>query len=184
MSQTTSIASSDNANTQPTQVAVANDISAKPKKKVNYLNNKDMLAEVIASKQRGEMSNELAKMLMTLSHRYAMKGCYINYSFNEDMRAYAQMMLVRTWKSFDPNKSSNPFAFFTQCIKNSFIQFLQTEKKYRTMKDEVLIDLGFNPSHTYTTEYELNERGDMSSDVQHFSAEEYSHSEEHAADDQ
>lgn len=145
---------------------------AKPKKK-NYLNNKDMLAEVIASKQTGEMSKELVNMLKMLCYRYSQKGCYINYSYNEDMQAYAMMMLVRTWKRFDPAKSSNPFAFFTECIKNSFILFLRNEKRYRTMKDEMLVDLGFTPSHTYTTEYELSERGDMSGDVSILDVDQY-----------
>lgn len=146
--------------------------TTKPKKK-NYLNNKDMLAEVIASKQAGEMSKELVNMLMMLCHRYSQKGCYINYSYNEDMQAYAMMMLVRTWKRFDPAKSSNPFAFFTECIKNSFILFLRNEKRYRTMKDEMLVDLGFTPSHTYTTEYELSERGDLNGDVSILDVDQY-----------
>ena len=151
----------DTNQTQPDQLT---EIGAKPKKK-NYLNNKDMLAEVIACKETGEMSKELVKMLTMLCFRYSQKGCYINYSYNEDMQAYAMMMLVRTWKRFDPSKSSNPFAFFTECIKNSFILFLRNEKRYRTLKDEMLLDLGFNPSHTYTTEYEQSERGMMSGDV-------------------
>lgn len=146
--------------------------TTKPKKK-NYLNNKDMLAEVIASKQAGEMSKELGKMLMMLCFRYSQKGCYVNYSFNQDMQAYAMMMLVRTWKRFDPTKSSNPFAFFTECIKNSFILFLRKEKRYRTLKDEMLVDMGFTPSHTYTTEYEMSERGMMSGEVNTISLEEY-----------
>lgn len=144
----------------------------KPKKK-NYLNNKDMLAEVISSKETGEMSKELVKMLTMLCFRYSQKGCYINYSYNEDMRAYAMMMLVRTWKRFDPAKSSNPFAFFTECIKNSFILFLRNEKRYRTIKDEMLVDLGFNPSHTYTAEYEQSERGMQSGEVSMLNIEEF-----------
>jgi DNA-directed RNA polymerase specialized sigma24 family protein len=65
------------------------------------------------------------------------------------MQSYAMMMLVRTWNSFNPEKSNNPFAFFTQCIKHSFIQYLNQEKKQRTIRDDLLVDQGMNPSFGY-----------------------------------
>ncbi len=86
------------------------------KRKTNYLSNKSLLAEVIKSKEAGTMSDELAKMLQLLTARYGKKGNFANYTYNEDMQAFAMMSLVKTWNGFDPNKSSNPFAFFTQCI--------------------------------------------------------------------
>lgn len=118
--------------------------------KTIYLNNKELLAEVKRSKERGRMSDLLAKMLMLLCSKYAKKGNFINYSYNEDMQAYAMMMLVRTWNSFDPEKSNNPFAFFTQCIKNSFIQFLNQEKRQRNVRDLLLVDQGLNPSYGFS----------------------------------
>jgi DNA-directed RNA polymerase specialized sigma subunit len=117
--------------------------------KTIYLNNKELLAEVKRAKKKGQMTDLLARMLMLLCSKYAKKGNFINYSYNEDMQAYAMMMLVRTWNSFDPEKSNNPFAFFTQCIKNSFIQFLNQESRQRKIRDLMLIDQGMNPSHGF-----------------------------------
>ena len=114
--------------------------------KTIYLNNKELLVEVAKSKEKGRMSDTLAKMLQLLCSKYARKGNFVNYSYNEDMQSYAMLMLVRTWNSFNPEKSNNPFAFFTQCIKNSFIQYLNQEKRQRTIRDELLIDQGLNPS--------------------------------------
>lgn len=73
-------------------------------------------------------------------------------SYNEDMQAYAMLMLVRTWDSFDPNKSNNPFAFYTQCIKNSFVQYLNQEKRQRNIRDLLLVDQGMNPSYGFQEE--------------------------------
>lgn len=115
-----------------------------------YLSNKELLKEVKAAKRKGEMSNQLARMLQMLCGRYAKKGNFINYTYNEDMQAYAMMMLVRTWNAFDPEKSNNPFAFFTQCIKHSFIQYLNQEKRQRNIRDLLLVDQGMNPSYNYT----------------------------------
>lgn len=126
----------------------------KKPRKVNYLNNKDLLKEVLLSKEQEKMSDRLAHMLQTLCSRYGRRGNFANYTYNEDMQAYAMMMLVRTWKSFNPEKSNNPFAFFTQCIKNSFIQFLNSEKRHRTLRDELMVNQGLNPSFTYQLEHE------------------------------
>jgi len=118
--------------------------------KTVYLNNKELLAEVVRCKVTGEMSDTLARMLQMLCSKYAKKGNFVNYTYNDDMQAYALMMLVRTWNSFKPEKSSNPFAFFTQCIKNSFIQYLKQEQRQRNVRDVLLVDNGLNPSFGFT----------------------------------
>jgi len=140
---------------------------AVPKKprKVNYLNNKDLLAQVISSKEAGQMSDRLAHMLQTLCSRYGRRANFANYTYNEDMQAYAMMMLVRTWNSFNPEKSNNPFAFFTQCIKNSFIQFLNQEKRHRVIRDEIMVDKGLNPSYNYQMAYEEKMKAQRQADT-------------------
>jgi hypothetical protein len=134
---------------------------AKPKpprkpRKVNYLNNKDLMAEVLKSKAQDppQMTDKLAHMLQTLAARYGKKGNFAGYSYNEDMQAFAMMMLVRTWKAFKPELSQNPFAFFTQCIKNSFIQFLNQESKHRLIRDELMVNQGLDASYAFQEKYQ------------------------------
>lgn len=117
--------------------------------KTVYLSNKDLLAEVRACKVTGRMSNKLVRQLQLLCSRLGRKGSFVNYSYNEDMQAYAMMMLVRTWQGFNPEKSTNAFAFFTQCIKNSFIQYLKHEERQRNVRDLLMINQGLNPSYGY-----------------------------------
>lgn len=114
-----------------------------------YLNNKELLAEVAASKVKQQMTDKLAKMLVLLCSRLAKKGNFVGYTYNTDMQGYAMMMLVRTWKNFDETRSDNPFAFYTQCVKNSFVQYLNQEKRQRNIRDEILLDQGLNPSYGY-----------------------------------
>lgn len=135
------------ATRSPPAPTIHNSITAAGK--TIYLNNRELLAEVKKSKKKGQMSDVLARMLQLLCSKYAKKGNFVNYSYNEDMQAYAMMMLVRTWNSFDSDKGSNPFAFFTQCIKNSFIQYLNHEKRQRDVRDVLLIGVGLNPSYGY-----------------------------------
>jgi DNA-directed RNA polymerase specialized sigma subunit len=126
-------------------------MSTEPKK--NYLNNKDMLEEIKISKKKKQMTPKLAKMLMLLCDKYSKHRFFVGYSYIDDMRSFAMLMLVKTWSSFDPSKSSNPFSFYTQCIHNSFIQFLNQERKQRNIRDKILVDNGLNPSYTYTEAY-------------------------------
>jgi hypothetical protein len=126
----------------------------KPRKPRNYINNRDLLIEVALSKVAGQLTDKLAHMLTMLCKRYATKGNYVGYTYNDDMQAYAMMMICRTWHKFDPEKSNNPFAFYTQCIKHSFIQFLNQEKRQRDIRDELLIKNGLNPSFTYQMQNE------------------------------
>lgn len=120
------------------------------RKTTNYLNNRDLLAETIKSNEQDKMTEKLAQMLMKLVERYGKKGNFSGYTYNDDMQAYALMMLVRTWRSFKPERSTNAFAFFTQCVKNSFIQYLNQERRQRDIRDEMLVSKGLSPSHTYT----------------------------------
>lgn len=138
------------------------------KKKVprKYLNNKDLLIAFHESKEMGKMSDKLAHMLTVLCSRYARKGSFANYTYNDDMQAYAMMMLCKTWGAFNPERSSNPFAFYTQCIKSSFIQYLNQEKKQRDVRDLILVDKGMMPSYTYQLEHENN--NNEGSDYHHY----------------
>lgn len=124
------------------------------RKSTNYLNNRDLLAETVKSLEQDEMTDKLTRMLMKLVERYGKKGNFANYTYNDDMQAYALMMLVRTWRSFKPDRSSNAFAFFTQCVKNSFIQYLNQERRQRDIRDEMLVSKGLSPSHTFTMAHE------------------------------
>lgn len=136
----------------------------KKKRKVKYLNNADLMVQIKLSKEQGMMNNELAKMLTMLTHNFSKQVKFANYTYNQDMRAYAMMMLVRTWHKFKEDQSNNPFAFYTQCVKNSFIQYLNQEKRQRLIRDEILVKKGLTPSFNYQLEYESRRHVDDEED--------------------
>jgi len=121
-----------------------------------YVTNKALLAEFKVSREKGEMTNELARMVMLICERYARRGSYASYTYNEDLQSFALMNLVKSWKSFNPEKSQNPFAYFTSCIHNSFLQYLNHERKHRNIRDALLIENGLDPSYTYTGSYQYS----------------------------
>lgn len=133
------------------------------KRKKNYLNNADMLIEVKKSLQQGKMTDKLAHMMILLTNRYGTQPKFSGYSFLDDMKSYATYMICRTWNRFNPERGVNVFAFFTQCIKHSFYQYLNKEKHQRNIRDKLLISSGLNPSNTFMVDYE-SERGDYNND--------------------
>jgi hypothetical protein len=66
---------------------------------------------------------------------------------------------------FNPEKSKNPFAFYTSCINNSFLQFLNVEKKHRRIRDQLLIDMGENPSYNFTEEHKSQQSGEFGAEL-------------------
>lgn len=138
-------------------------------KKKAYLRNVDLLEEFNKSKEQGKMTNEFARMLMLLTDRYSKKANFARYTYLEDMKSWAILSLVRTWESFDPTVGLNAFAFYTKCIHNSFVQYLNVERKERDIRDHLCVEHGIPPSFTYSdAESEKNHshehRFDMSLD--------------------
>lgn len=124
-----------------------------------YLKNKDLLTELINCKQTGIMSDKFATMLQLLVHKFADKPHFSGWTFREDMEAYAMMHLVRTWKRFNTDKYCNAFAFYTQCIKASFYQYLNKESVQWKIRDQILIDTG-----QYIDPHRLNAASDATTD--------------------
>lgn len=130
----------------------------KPKKKKNYLNNKDMLAELKKCHEQDRMTDEFAKMIMLLADRYGSRYEYSDYSPHiEDMKSVAVTNVVRAWRSFNLEKYNNPFAYFTQAIKHTFWQYVSQEKKHRLNRDAILISQGELPSDAYMEDYRREE---------------------------
>jgi hypothetical protein len=118
-----------------------------------YLTNKELLAEVIECKKTGVMSNKLGAMFMKMVHKYGTKVNFCNYSYLEEMKGNAIVGLVKNWQSFDSDKYSNAFAYYTSCIHNQFIQELNYEKKQQKTRDVHLVLEGAYGSWSFQDEY-------------------------------
>jgi hypothetical protein len=118
-----------------------------------YLTNGTLLPEVIRAKKLGYVTPELAKMLMLLTERYARSAQFAGYSYRDDMVSEALANLCQNALKFNPERSQNPFAYYTTAITNSFRQYLNIEKRHRNIRDALLVELGENPSFNYTEEH-------------------------------
>ena len=81
----------DNTNQIEGSTPVVEEVLPAAPKKVNYLNNKDMLLELRRSHEKGQMTDKLCNMLIMLTERYAKKGCFASYTYNDEMQATAMV---------------------------------------------------------------------------------------------
>ena len=131
------------------------------KKKKYYLNNKDMLREWKLSNEQNDMTDTFSDMMKVLTVKYSgMVRFNVCDTFRDDMEAYALANVSKVWQSFNPEKSSNPFAYFTQCVKRAFFQYQNMERKQRDIGNALNIEMGNDPTHAYMVEYEF-EKMDM-----------------------
>lgn len=99
-------------------------------------------------KHRGNMTNNLAHMFLKLCERYATKGNVRGYTYNDEMKGQAILQLTQIGLQFDESKSSNPFAYYTAAVTNSFVRVLNIEKRNQNIRDDILEINGMNPSWT------------------------------------
>ena len=143
-----------------TSLKVKTEPKVKPKAKVktkavatgkaHYIGNSVLLPAVLDAKSKGVVTNELVEMFMLIADKYSRKSWFVGYSFREDMVAAAVMNLYVNGLKFDPDKSNNPFAYFTQCCHNSFFQFMHEENRHRSIRDTLLLDYGSAPSNNFS----------------------------------
>lgn len=100
------------------------------------------------SKDHGRITENLGKMFIKLSERYAQRSNWRGYTYVEEMRGQAILQLSQIGLQFDESKSENPFAYYTAAVTNSFTRVLNLEKKNQNIRDDLLEEAGLTPSLT------------------------------------
>lgn len=86
----------------------------------HYVSNAELREEIIKSKERNELTPKAVELLMRMANEASKRLKYRDEEDRKDCIAFALMDVVKYWRSFNPEKSSNPFSYFTQMIKNGF----------------------------------------------------------------
>jgi hypothetical protein len=106
------------------------------------------------SKEHGRITENLGKMFIKLSERYAQRSNWRGYTYVEEMRGQAVLQLSQIGLQFDESKSENPFAYYTAAVTNSFTRVLNIEKKNQNIRDDMLESHGLTPSLTRQNQQE------------------------------
>lgn len=115
------------------------------KEKPHYVDNKKFYAEIVkyreacaeADKEGHEhprMNNYIGECIYKIADKLSYKPCFMNYSFREEMVDDGIENCIMYFKDFDPNKTQNPFAYFTQIIYYAFLRRIAKEERNRYTK--------------------------------------------------
>jgi len=117
------------------------------------------------SKDHGRITENLGKMFIKLSERYAQRSNWRGYTYLEEMKGQAILQLSQIGLQFDESKSENPFAYYTAAVTNSFTRILNLEKKMQNIRDDLLEVAGLTPSMTRQNSQEFAEEVSRQADM-------------------
>ena len=129
-------------------------IMGRRKRSEHYVNNKEFLAALIRhrenieiaeiqGKEKPRIPRYIGECFLKIATHLSFKPNFVNYMFKEDMISDGIENCVQYIHNFNPEKSQNPFAYFTQIIHYAFLRRIQKEKKQLEIKNKILEKTGY-----------------------------------------
>jgi len=128
---------------------ISTQVMTKRKRSEHYVNNKEFLDALIHYRESVSRAKEqgipkppipryIGECILKIATHLSFKPNFVNYMFKEDMISDGIENSIQYLHNFDPNKSSNPFAYFTQIITYAFLRRIQREKRQLEIKNKIL----------------------------------------------
>ena len=125
------------------------------KRSEHYVNNKAFLAALVKLREDREIAEIQGKpkppipryvgeCFLKIANHLSFKPNFVNYMFKEDMISDGIENCVQYIHNFNPEKSQNPFAYFTQIIHYAFLRRIQREKRQLEIKNKILERSGYS----------------------------------------
>lgn len=129
-------------------------ITNKPRSGNHYVDNKVLYTEMIKylnklneAKEQGlpqeqypRVPDYIGKAIYQIANKLATRPNFIGYTYREEMVGDGIENCLMYLHNFNPEKSKNPFAYFTQIIWYAFIRRIQKEQKQQYIKHKSLIN--------------------------------------------
>ena len=124
------------------------------KKKQHYVDNQEFLAAIIKYKEKVEIAekqglpkprvnNYIGGCFLKIATHLSYRPNFINYMYKEDMISDGVENCVQYIDNFNPEKSKNPFAYFTQIIYYAFLRRIAKEKRQMDIRDKLIEKSGY-----------------------------------------
>jgi hypothetical protein len=113
--------------------------------KVHYIDNQKFLEEMVKYRNSVKLAKEegrtkpripeyVGSCFIMIAERLSRRPNFMSYTFRDEMISDAIENAVLYVDNFDPEKSSNPFAYYTQIVYYAFLRRIQREKKQLYVK--------------------------------------------------
>lgn len=117
--------------------------------KQHYVDNKKLYAAMVEyrklvleakanSVEKPRIPSYIGHCMLMIATRLSLKPNFVNYSYREEMISDGIENCVSYIDNFNPERSDNPFAYFTQIIYFAFLRRIQKEKKQLYIKHKTL----------------------------------------------
>ena len=80
----------------------------------------------------------MGECFLKIANHLSYRPNFINYTYKDDMISDGIENCLQYVANFNPDKSDNPFAYFTQIIYYAFIRRIQKEKKQTEIKQRLI----------------------------------------------
>ena len=125
----------------------------KAKQKEHYVDNKKFLQAMTdwrlkydkakdKNRKPPKVTNYIGECFLKIANHLSYRPNFINYTYRDDMISDGIENCLQYMNNFDPEKSDNPFAYFTQIIYYAFIRRIQKEKKQMQVKAKIIANAG------------------------------------------
>ena len=136
----------------------------------HYVDNKVFLQAMIewkekckiaeeAEEQKPAVTNYIGECFLKIATHLSYRPNFINYTYKDDMISDGIENCLQYASNFNPEKSNNPFAYFTQIIYYAFIRRIQKEKKQTHVKNRIVSSSNYQAFETMpgdSTSYSIN----------------------------
>ena len=127
------------------------------KKKPHYVNNKEFLQAMVEWKARCReaeeqgkpqppITNYIGECFLKIANHLSYRPNFINYTYRDEMISDGIENCLQYVHNFNPEKSNNPFAYFTQIIYYAFLRRIQKEKKQSHVKNKLIENMTVDES--------------------------------------
>ena len=89
------------------------------------------------------MSNYIGECFLKIATHLSYRPNFINYMYREDMIGDGIENCIQYIHNFDPEKSSNPFAYFTQIVYYAYLRRIAKEKRQQAIREKILERKGY-----------------------------------------
>jgi len=117
-----------------------------------YVSNKDFFAAILERKELlskleegdelPQITNYLGECILKIANNLANKGNFNGYSFKDEMICDGIENCIKYFDKFNPEKSSNPFSYYTQIIYFAYLRRIAKEKQQYQIKHKIIQSVG------------------------------------------
>ena len=130
-------------------------VARKNTKNQHYVDNQKFLKAIVDYRDKVELSKiretkkprideYIGDCFLKIATHLSYRPNFINYMYKDDMVCDGIENCIQYIDNFDPAKSRNPFAYFTQIVYYAFLRRIAKEKRQQSIREKIIEKSGYD----------------------------------------